>query len=114
MHELAISRAIVATVVRHAEGRQVTAVTVRVGHLRQVVPDTLAFSFGLVARETPCQGARLELISVPARLRCAACAREWDPRDAMFRCTCGGPGDVVAGDELQVESIDVEETACTA
>jgi len=51
---------------------------------------------------------------VPARLRCGDCAREWDPQDALFRCVCGGAGEVVAGNELEVESIDVEEAACTA
>ena len=114
MHELSIARAIVDAAVRHADRRRVTAVTVRVGHLRQVVPDSLAFSFDLVARETPCEGARLELIVIPARLRCASCLREWDPQDALFRCVCGGPGEVVAGEELEVESIEVEDTACTA
>ena len=60
--------------------------TVRIGHLRQVVPDSLAFYFELVTRETVCEGARLEQELVPARLRCAGCAREWDPEDALFRC----------------------------
>ena len=114
MHELSISSAIVDTVVKHATGRSVSLVTVRIGHLRQVVPDSLAFYFDLVSRETVCEGARLEQVLVPARLRCGTCAREWDPEDALFRCTCGGRGEVVAGDELEVESIEVEEAACTA
>jgi hydrogenase nickel incorporation protein HypA/HybF len=93
----------------------VTGVKLRVGHLRQVVPDSLAFYFGLVSRETLCEGARLEQEVVPARLRCAGCEMEWDPEDAWFRCTaCGGAGEVIAGDELEVESIEVEEAACTA
>ena len=114
MHELSVSSAIVDTVVKHAAGRPVSVVTVRIGHLRQVVPDSLAFYFGLVSRETVCEGARLEQVPVAARLRCAACEREWDPEDALFRCTCGGAGEVIAGDELEVESIEVEEAACTA
>ena len=66
MHELSVSSAIVDTVVRHAEGRRVTAVRVRLGRLRQVVPDSLAFYFELVARDTVCEGARLEQEVVPA------------------------------------------------
>jgi hydrogenase nickel incorporation protein HypA/HybF len=114
MHELSVSSAVIDTALKHAAGRRVTAVTVRIGHLRQVVPDSLAFYFDLVARETLCEGARLEQVLVPARLRCADCAREWDPEDARFRCVCGGVGLVVAGDELEVDSIEVEEAACTA
>ena len=47
-----------------------TVVSLRIGHLRQVVPDSLAFYFELVSRETLCEGARLEQEVVPARLRC--------------------------------------------
>jgi hydrogenase nickel incorporation protein HypA/HybF len=128
MHELALSRAIVETALRHAEGRPVTMVRVRVGALRQVVPGSLRFNFGIVTRDTACGGARLELELVAAKLRCPSCEAEWDPapRPAVevselvappsFRCPgCGaGGGDVVAGQELEVESIDVEETPCTA
>jgi hydrogenase nickel incorporation protein HypA/HybF len=115
MHELSVSSAVVDTVLKHAAGRRVIVVSLRIGHLRQVVPDSLAFYFELVSRETLCEGARLEQEVVPALLRCDGCAREWDPEDAWFRCTgCGGPGEVIAGNELEVESIEVEEAACTA
>ena len=114
MHELSVSSAVVDTVLKHAAGRRVTVVSLRIGHLRQVVPESLAFYFELVTRGTRCEGARLEQVLVPARLRCKECAREWDPQDAFFRCVCGGVGEVVAGDELEVESIEVEEAACTA
>ena len=52
MHELSLSSAIVATVEKHAAGRQVAVVTLRVGRLRQVVPETLEFYFAFVARGT--------------------------------------------------------------
>jgi hydrogenase nickel incorporation protein HypA/HybF len=115
LHELSLSSAIVNTAVKHAEGRPVTQVDMRIGALRQVVPDTLDFYFGFVARGTVCEGARLEQELIPARLRCAACAAEWQIDLPVFRCpTCGGGGvEVVAGDEFEVESIHVEEVACT-
>ena len=60
MHELSLSGAIVNTVVKHADGRRVTVVSLTVGSLRQVVPGTLEFYFEFVARGTVCEGARLE------------------------------------------------------
>jgi hydrogenase nickel incorporation protein HypA/HybF len=115
MHELSLSRAIVDTAVRHAGGRRVTGVSLRVGALRQVVPPALDFAFGVVAAGTACEGARLEQELVPARLRCDACAAEWEIAEPAFRCpTCGAAARVVAGEELEVESINVEEVACTA
>ena len=84
MHELSLSSAIVNTVVKHAEGRPVSLVSMRVGALRQVVPDTLDFYFGFVSKGTVCEGARLEQELVAARLRCASCAaRVGDRRAAV-------------------------------
>jgi Zn finger protein HypA/HybF involved in hydrogenase expression len=38
LHELAIAEAIVGISGRHANGRRVTKVYLKVGHLRQIVP----------------------------------------------------------------------------
>jgi hydrogenase nickel incorporation protein HypA/HybF len=116
VHELSVASAVVDTAVRHADGRRVTAVHLRVGHLRQVVPDSLAFYFEHVARGTSCEGARLEQDVVPASLRCNACGHEWELEESDFRCPACGSGNarIAAGDELEVESIEVEEDACIA
>jgi hydrogenase nickel incorporation protein HypA/HybF len=116
VHELSVAGAIVNTATKHAAGRRVTVVTVRIGRLRQVVPDTLDFYWDIVCRDSACEGSRLEQVLVPARLRCTPCASEWEPEWALFRCvTCGGSDvTVVGGEELEVESIEVEEDAlCT-
>jgi hydrogenase nickel incorporation protein HypA/HybF len=80
------------------------------------VPDTLEFYFEFVARGTVCEGARLELQVVDARLRCNACALEWAIEIPAFRCpTCAGSDvEIASGDEFEVESIEVEEELCTA
>lgn len=117
MHELSLSGAIVNTVEKHAAGRPVSVVSVRVGALRQVVPDTLAFYFGFVSKGTVCEGALLEQELIPARLRCDGCEREWDIEVPVFMCpTCGTGGrvGVASGDEFEVESIEVEEAECIA
>jgi hydrogenase nickel incorporation protein HypA/HybF len=109
MHELSVASAVVDTVLRHADDRRVLVVTLKVGQMRQVIPDSLAFYFDIVTRDTLVEGARLEQVVVPARMRCGACAHEWEP-ELMFRCPeCSGTGEVIAGDELEVDSIEVEE-----
>ena len=109
MHELSVASAVLDTALRHAEDRRILAVSLRIGHLRQVIPDSLAFYFEIVTRDTPAEGARLEQVVVPVRMRCEACAHEWEP-ELMFRCPeCSGTGEVLAGDELEVDSIEVEE-----
>ena len=118
MHELSVAGAILETVRRHADGRQVTQVGLRVGHLRQVVPDSLQFYWGIVTRGTVCEQARLQLDEIEARLACADCGEQWTPDFPVFRCPrCGSANvEVSAGEELSVEYIEVEEqeAACIA
>jgi hydrogenase nickel incorporation protein HypA/HybF len=113
MHELSIATALADIVLRHAEGRKVTAVEVKVGRLRQVVPDALEFGWELVVRETPLEGAVLELEDVPVTLRCRACEAESHAEGFPFVCAACGELDVevMAGDELSVEAIEVDEPA---
>ncbi|HTX31852.1 MAG TPA: hydrogenase maturation nickel metallochaperone HypA [Solirubrobacteraceae bacterium] len=116
MHELSLASAVVNTVAKHADGRRVTVVNLRVGRLRQVIPDTLGFYFEFVARDSVCEGARLELEVIDARLRCRPCAHEWDIEIPAFRCPqCGGSEvEIASGEEFEVESIEVEEAECIA
>ena len=116
MHELSLSSAIVNTVAKHARGRRVTVVNLRVGRLRQVIPDTLGFYFEFVARDSVCDGARLVQEVIPAWLHCRGCDHEWPIEIPAFRCpACAGSDvDVASGDEFEVESIEVEEAECIA
>lgn len=121
MHELSLSGAIVDTVERYADGRQVAAINLRIGTLRQVVPDSLEFYLDFVARGTVCEGARLEVEVVEAELRCQGCGDEWKLAAPPFSCRACGSSDVmvVAGNEFEVESIEIAsievgEAACIA
>jgi hydrogenase nickel incorporation protein HypA/HybF len=111
VHELAIADCIVDIASRHARGRRVTKVEVRVGHLRQVVPDALSFAFELVAQGTPVEGAELALEQVPATVHCQACAAEGTLTAFPACCpSCGSLDvEVTGGDELLVDTLELEE-----
>ena len=111
MHELAIAESLAAIAERHAAGRRVTRVEVAVGHLRQVVPPALEFAFELVAQGTVLEGAELAIVPVPAAGRCRSCeARSRLDGFPLVCARCGGwDVEVIAGEELRVESLDVEE-----
>jgi len=148
MHELSLAGAVIDTAERHAAGRRVLLIQLRLGELRQVVPESLAFYFEHVARGTLCEDATLEYEMVPATLACTECGATWPltatpgsgsatwgqtppggvrppvaggvrPHVAAarpsFRCERCGAADVevAAGNEFEVESIEVEEAACT-
>jgi hydrogenase nickel incorporation protein HypA/HybF len=115
MHELSIAEAIVAIAERHAAGREVARVEVKVGHLRQVVPSALDFAFGLVAAGTALDGAELVLETVPAEGRCRDCGAVGVLEDFPLQCwRCGGFAlDVLRGEELLVDAIELEEALTT-
>jgi hydrogenase nickel incorporation protein HypA/HybF len=112
LHELAIADSVVQVASRHANGRRVTKVYLKVGHLRQVVPSALAFSFELVAQGTPVEGAELEMEEVPATGKCRKCGVESRLQSFPLQCAaCDGLDlELIAGEELYVESLVMEET----
>ena len=82
MHELAITRNIVAIVGDAANGRRVTRVTLDVGKLSGVMPDAIAFCFDAVAQGTSLEGATLEIEADRWPRRCEAAA----PNSRRRRC----------------------------
>ncbi len=117
MHELAIAQGIVSLAATHADGRRVTRVEVRVGHLRQVAPSALESAFERMALDTPVHGAELKVTEVAAEARCADCGA---PAIGGFPLACGPCGspemEVIAGRELSVETLefDAKESAAKA
>jgi hydrogenase nickel incorporation protein HypA/HybF len=113
VHELSLATGIVETVVKHADGRRVGSVQMRIGTMRQVVPESLEFYFGICSRDTVADGATLEQEILQARLRCKACGNEWELDLPDFRCSsCSATDvDVLSVTEFEVESIEVLETA---
>jgi hydrogenase nickel incorporation protein HypA/HybF len=111
MHELSIAEAIVAVSSRHAAGRRVSEVEVKVGALRQVVPSALEFAFELVVAGSPLEGAELRIETVPATGRCSDCGAQSRLDGFPFACAACGSVDLelVGGEELLVESIEVDD-----
>ena len=116
MHELAIAGHVVGNAARHADGRRVTKVYLKVGHLRQVVPSALSFSFELVAQGTSVEAAELILEEVPAAGLCRRCGVESRLEAFPLQCgACGRPDlEITQGEDLYVESLEMEEAQTTA
>ncbi|BBX74300.1 hydrogenase maturation nickel metallochaperone HypA [Mycobacterium shinjukuense] len=110
MHELSLCEAIAGVVKTHADGRHVDVVRVRVGALRQVVPESLAFCWTLVRDWQDMPDAELELECVEAEARCRACGYRSEITSAWpIRCPdCASADvDVLRGNEFLVTSLDV-------
>jgi hydrogenase nickel incorporation protein HypA/HybF len=113
MHELGIAQEALRTALdaagRHGAGR-VTRVGLRVGALRAVIPENLAFLFGHAAAGTIAEGAQLAIEEEPLALLCPACGARGESRVVVLDCpACGAPGvRLSGGEELRVVDIDID------
>lgn len=109
MHELSLCGAIIDTATAKARGRAVRRIDVRIGHLRQVVPETLQFCWTMRTEGTAFAGCELAITHVPARVVCRDCAATTVLEHPVLRCdTCGETAvDLVAGEELLVVSMEL-------
>ncbi|MCL2653853.1 MAG: hydrogenase maturation nickel metallochaperone HypA [Propionibacteriaceae bacterium] len=111
MHELSLCRSIETIVLRAAGGRRVGIIEIDVGDLRQVVPSTLEYCWGLVVAETALAGSRLEVNHIPAVLECEDCEHKTTLDDLpIMKCeSCGSQNvRVVSGEEFMVAAIQLE------
>jgi hydrogenase nickel incorporation protein HypA/HybF len=108
VHELSMCEAIARKVVDRADGRPVARVVVRIGHLRQVVPDAMTFSWELLTASSELDGAELEIEHVPAVVECSACAATTTLTMPVLACAACGSIDVSlrSGDELLLVSFE--------
>ncbi len=111
MHELSIAEAILHKVRAHAEGHAVTGVRVQIGALRQVVPDSLEFSWQVLTDPTEHRGVPLIIEQLPAVVECTACGQRTTLQLPVLSCgVCESFAvNVVSGDELQLVSMDVAD-----
>lgn len=110
MHELSLCRSIFGIVDPARDGRVVDRVHLRVGMLRQVVPETLEHCWGLLTAETPLEGSCLEIDHVPIELRCTECLEVTVAAERLL-LVCGrcdsAKVELLAGEEFLVTTMDV-------
>jgi hydrogenase nickel incorporation protein HypA/HybF len=112
MHELSLVAAIVdkATEVASRAGAQrVVVVRLSLGILSCARREALEFCFPLATRDTPLDGAALEITAAPLVVRCAGCggmSERWAPELVCGHCGSGSV-EVVSGQDLVFESMEV-------
>ena len=114
MHEYAVTQSILDIALRHGEragARRILAVNLTIGELTGFVDESIQFYFDFLTRETMAEGAKLQFERIAARVQCQSCGAEYAPPDHRLwscpECNALG-GDVIAGREFAVASIEIE------
>ncbi|MFH1037438.1 MAG: hydrogenase maturation nickel metallochaperone HypA [PVC group bacterium] len=113
MHEWAIADNLVRLVTEAARKENLAAVSrvvIKVGALRQVIPETLETAFEMLAGETEIAGARLVTETVPLEVRCRSCGETTAEGGILFTCAhcAGGDLEILSGKELYIDYIEGE------
>jgi hydrogenase nickel incorporation protein HypA/HybF len=114
MHEMSIIEALLEQIRLHCPtAMQVRAVRLRVGALRQVLPEALTFCYEAAVRGTFLEGSRLQIEQLPAEARCRHCSLTFAVEDYWFECPrCNFAGaELLRGDELQLLSLELSKPA---
>ncbi|MCQ9352639.1 hydrogenase maturation nickel metallochaperone HypA [Corynebacterium sp. 153RC1] len=114
VHEVALSTQLAAVVSRAAQGKPVRVINLRIGALRQVVPSSMEYAWQFVrARhaDPALREAELHIEWVPAQIQCPQGHVTQLSADQYLSLTCPECGEiaqVIAGEEFQVQEIEVE------
>jgi hydrogenase nickel incorporation protein HypA/HybF len=114
MHEMSIIEALLEQVRQETQpGMLVRNVRLRVGKLRQAVPEMLTFCYDAAVRGTSLEGSHLDVEELPAEARCRRCCLTFAVEDNWFECPrCRATGaDLLKGDELQLISLELKKAA---
>lgn len=115
MHEMSVAQNIIDIVQQHLpeqNNHAVSTVNVKIGKMAGIVPESLEFSFQVIAADTPgMTGAVLKMHFVPLIIRCKDCNTESTIDDPFFMCPgCNSINvDTLSGTELQVTEIEIED-----
>lgn len=113
MHELGLTRHLIEIAERAAlenGAKQVRSVTVEIGALAGVVPESVEFCFEACSRGTLLEGSRLDIVRIPGRGRCCDCQVDCTLETYTIACpVCGGFSlERLQGEELRVTEMEID------
>ncbi|MCK5689068.1 hydrogenase maturation nickel metallochaperone HypA [Myxococcota bacterium] len=114
MHELALAqniKEIILNIAKSNHAPKVLSATIRLGAMTHVDPETLAFAFEAITKESLLEGCVLIYENIPLVAECPKCGwkGEMDPREVGCKECDNSALKLVSGREFQLSSIDVED-----
>ncbi|MBQ3457342.1 MAG: hydrogenase maturation nickel metallochaperone HypA [Synergistaceae bacterium] len=97
---------------RQTGWRKIRRIMVKIGGMRKVNPELMAFIFAAVSKDTPAEGALLSVMLLPVTVKCHSCGKVSAREESDFVCPlCGSKNvQILSGLELNIEAIEVESS----
>jgi len=92
MHETMVAQSLMTIIAEQAEKNNAKPVTAKIscGMLNPVNDEVLRFAFEAIAKDTPCEGVKLQVEHKPIRARCKNCDANFDVELSLPECPkCG-------------------------
>lgn len=112
MHEYSLAQEMASLITRALKGpRELARVTVVIGPLSGVSPESLAFCFPEVASEWGLGHPELAVRKTSAEMICSQCAHGWESDDFTAGCPACGSWErrIVSGREFFVETVEYDQ-----
>jgi hydrogenase nickel incorporation protein HypA/HybF len=114
LHEMSIAEGIIDILreeMRKHNARALKRVTLLVGKLSMVVPESLTFCFQVLVEGTDLEGAELIVEIIPLRGVCHDCGKPFESQDYVFECpACKGPNiRLTDGQGIYISEMEIEE-----
>jgi len=113
MHEISICEGILQVIESEADKQgfnKVKTVCLEIGDLSCVETEALRFGFEAVMRNSIADGAKLEIINLPATAWCMQCEKNVSVKHRFDECSDCGSYQLQAtgGDEMRIKELEVE------
>lgn len=113
MHEYAVTKSLIKTVLEEAEkanAEKITEIKLIIGDLSTIIDESVQMYFDIIAEGTKAEGAKLIFKRVAAEFSCKTCGRVYEKPKVGFDCpVCGGIGMPTGkGREFYIESMEVD------
>jgi hydrogenase nickel incorporation protein HypA/HybF len=113
MHELTITQKMLDLVLEEAGksgAKKIERISLVIGEMTGVAENSMQFYFDLLSKDTPARGAVLSFKMIPPRAKCRECGDSFELEEDYSGCRhCHLSNfEIISGNELFVESIEVE------
>ena len=111
MHEYSLIQSLVERVEAEAAARSASAVhrlRVRIGEHAGVDIELFKTAYLTFRERTVCERAILDVEMVPTEWACPACGRAIEPGQVLRCLDCATPAQLIAGDEIILDRIEME------